>query len=71
VPYPPQALQLHVTGDIRLRITVSAGRITDVQAISGPGILSSAAARWVKKNWEFAPDETGTFTLPMTFQITH
>jgi outer membrane biosynthesis protein TonB len=70
-PYPPQALQMHITGDVRLAITVSAGHITDVQAVSGPGILSSAASRWVRSNWEFAPDQTGTFTLPVTFQIAH
>jgi hypothetical protein len=62
---------MHITGDVRLSITVSAGHITDVQAVSGPGILSSAAARWVRSNWEFAPDQTGTFTLPVVFQIAH
>jgi len=70
-PYPPQALQMHITGDVRLAITVSSGHITDVQAVSGPGILSSTAARWVRGNWEFAPDQTGTFTLPVVFQIAH
>ncbi len=57
-PYPPQALQMHITGDVRLAITVSSGHI-------------SAAARWVRGNWEFAPDQTGTFTLPVVFQIAH
>jgi hypothetical protein len=62
---------MHITGDVRLAITVSSGHITDVQAVSGPGILSNAAARWVRGNWEFAPDQTGTFTLPVVFQIAH
>jgi outer membrane biosynthesis protein TonB len=66
-PYPPQALQMHITGDVRLQITVSAGHITNVEPVSGPSILSSTAARWVRSNWEFAPDQTGTFTLPVTF----
>ena len=70
-PYPPQALQMHITGDVRLSITVSAGHITDVQPVSGPGILSSAAARWVRSNWQFAPDQSGTFTLPVVFVIGH
>jgi hypothetical protein len=68
-PYPPQALQMHITGDVMLSITVSAGHITDVEAVSGPGILWSAAERWVRSNWEFAPDQTGTFTFPVVFQI--
>src|SRR3984885_2859724 len=53
--YPPQALQMHITGDVKLSVTVSGGHITDVQVVSGPGILSSAAARWVRGNWIPAP----------------
>jgi outer membrane biosynthesis protein TonB len=69
--YPPQALQMHITGDVKLSITVSNGHITDVQPVSGPGILSSAAARWVRGNWEPAPTTNGTFTLPVAFVIAH
>lgn len=56
---------------MRLSVTVVSGRITDVQAESGPGILSSAAARWVKSNWQFRDDQNGTFTLPVDFAIQH
>jgi hypothetical protein len=62
---------MHITGDVRLEVTVVNGRITDVQAVSVLGILSNGAARWVKSNWQFREDQNGTFTVPLTFQITH
>ena len=71
VPYPPEALQRHITGDVCVQITVVKGKITLVQAISGPAILSSAAIQWIKANWQFAPDQTGFFNVPLVFQITH
>jgi TonB family protein len=68
-PYPPQALQMGIRGDVRVQFTVSNGNIVDVKAISGPPILSSAVVRWTRANWKFAPDANGTFTLPVTFQM--
>jgi TonB family protein len=67
--YPPQALQMHITGDVKVTITVSGGKITDVQPASGPPMLSSAAARWVRGNWQPNPTTNGTFTLPITFVL--
>ena len=68
-PYPPQALQMHISGDVRVTIQVSAGNVVSAEPASGPPILASAAARWVRSNWKFAPDQTGTFTLPVSFVI--
>ena len=68
-PYPPQALQMGIRGDVRVQFTVSNGNIVDVRAISGPPILSSAVVRWTRANWKFAPGANGTFTLPVTFEM--
>ncbi|MBV8900189.1 MAG: TonB family protein [Verrucomicrobia bacterium] len=68
-PYPPQALQMGIRGDVRVQFTVSNGNIVDVRAISGQPILSSAVVRWTRANWKFAPGANGTFTLPVTFQM--
>ncbi|MBV8640317.1 MAG: TonB family protein [Verrucomicrobia bacterium] len=67
-PYPPTALQMHISGDVRVRITVENGNIVDVDA-SGPPMLASAASRWVKANWKFVPTANGTFTLPVSFVL--
>src|SRR5271157_387004 len=70
-PYPPQALQMHITGDVRLRITVQNGDVVDAEASSGPPMLASAAARFVRANWKFSPTTTGTYTLPVLFVLAH
>jgi TonB family protein len=67
--YPPQALQMHITGDVRVSITVSNGTITDVSASSGPPMLTSAAIRWIKGNWKAAPTFSGTVVLPISFVL--
>jgi hypothetical protein len=62
---------MHITGDVRLSIPISNGHITDVHALSSPGILGSAAAKWIMANWTPAPDTNGTFTQPVVFQVSH
>ena len=69
-PYPPQALQLHISGNVSAVITVSNGTITSVHA-NGPSLLASAAERWVRGNWQAAPTTNGTFTLPVAFVLAH
>jgi outer membrane biosynthesis protein TonB len=69
-PYPPQALQMHITGDASVRITVASGNIVNVEG-SGSPMLASAAARWVRENWKAAPTTNGTYTLPVSFVLAH
>jgi hypothetical protein len=59
---------MHITGDVRVRITVQNGAIVNVEA-SGPPLLASAASRWVKENWKFDPSANGTYTLPVSFVL--
>jgi outer membrane biosynthesis protein TonB len=66
--YPPQALQLHITGSVTATITVSNGTVTSVHA-TGPSLLASAAERWIRSNWQGAPTTNGTFTLPINFVL--
>jgi outer membrane biosynthesis protein TonB len=69
-PYPALALQLHVSGDVHVKITVQGGNIVDAEG-SGPPILASAAARWVKANWKFNSAASGTYSLPVSFVLEH
>jgi hypothetical protein len=59
---------MHISGDVKVRITVENGNIVDVDA-TGPPILAGAASRWVKANWKFNPTANGTFTLPVSFVL--
>jgi outer membrane biosynthesis protein TonB len=67
-PYPSQALQMHVTGEVHVRMTVQSGNIVDAEG-SGPPMLASAAVRWVKSNWKFSPTTNGSYTLPVSFVL--
>ena len=69
--YPPQALQMHITGDVRVAFVVQNGNIVDARAISGPPMLGSYVIRFCKENWKFSPNSNGTYTLPVSFQLAH
>jgi outer membrane biosynthesis protein TonB len=69
--YPPQALQMHITGDVRVAFVVQNGNIVDARAISGPPMLGSYVIRFCKENWRFSPNSNGTYTLPVSFQLVH
>ncbi len=68
--YPPQALQLHISGNVTATIVVSNGTITSVHA-NGPSLLASAAERWIRGNWQAAPTTNGTYNLPVAFVLAH
>jgi hypothetical protein len=61
-------MQMHISGDVHVRMTVQNGDIVDAEG-SGPPMLASAAARWVRANWKFTPTTTGTYTLPVSFVL--
>jgi outer membrane biosynthesis protein TonB len=67
--YPPQALQMHIMGEVRVAFTVQNGNIVDARAISGPPMLASYVIRFCKENWKFSPNSNGTYTLPVSFQL--
>jgi TonB family protein len=63
--YPEIAKRLRVSGAVRLSVTVDAeGKVTDVQAISGNGMLTYAAEEAVRK-WRFEPG-AGNTTVEVT-----
>jgi outer membrane biosynthesis protein TonB len=69
--YPPQALEMHITGEVRVAFTVQNGNIVDARAISGPPMLSSYVIRFCRENWKFSSNSNGTYTLPVSFQLAH
>jgi outer membrane biosynthesis protein TonB len=67
--YPLQALQMHISGEVRVAFVVQNGNIVDARAISGPPMLESYVIRFCKENWKFSPNSNGTYTLPVSFQL--
>jgi outer membrane biosynthesis protein TonB len=68
-PYPALALQMHITGNVRVRIVVQSGNVVEAEGSSGPPMLANAAAWFVRANWKFSPATTGTYTLPVSFVL--
>ena len=68
IPYPEEARQSHITGDVTALIDVQQGTIVNVTA-SGPTIFADATSSWIKNNWKFSPSANGRFTLPVHFTL--
>jgi outer membrane biosynthesis protein TonB len=67
-PYPGVAVQMMVSGNVTVVITVSSGQIVGARG-NGPAILANAAVRWIRANWVPAPTTSGTYELPIQFQM--
>ncbi|MBV8215262.1 MAG: energy transducer TonB [Verrucomicrobia bacterium] len=53
-----------------VRIVVKNGVIVEITPVSGSPKATAAAIDFVKKNWEFSPEQSGTFTLPIVVEHT-
>jgi hypothetical protein len=68
IPYPPQALAMHITGKVTVTVRIRDGRIVECTA-NGPGILGSAAQRWILTRWRPRPGVNRFFITPIEFRI--
>jgi hypothetical protein len=67
--YPRTALNLHISGDVLLRIQVEHGVITETAAVSNSSLLlADSATRWVANQWKFKPSVSGVFTIPISYK---
>ena len=67
-PYPPQAMQMHISGEVHVTMTVQNGDVVDAEA-TGPPMLASYAVRWIRANWKFTPTTNGIYKLPVEFVL--
>ena len=68
--YPEIAKRMRITGIVKLEVLVDAtGNVTDVKAVSGNHMLSTAAEEAVRK-WRFVPGpESSTISLNINFDL--
>ena len=66
--YPELARRMHITGVVRISVTVAAdGSVTEVKTISGNKMLALAAEEAVKK-WKFVTgDSQSTVNIDVNF----
>jgi TonB family protein len=67
--YPRNALNLHISGDVLLRVQVENGVITETTVVSQSSLLlADSASRWVANQWKFKPSVSGVFTIPISYK---
>jgi TonB family protein len=67
--YPRVALNLHISGDVMVRVQVENGVIMETTVISHSSpLLADSATRWVANQWKFKPSVSGVFTIPISYK---
>jgi TonB family protein len=67
--YPRNALNLHISGDVLLRVQVENGVIVETTVVSNSSLLLvDSASRWVANEWKFKPSVSGVFTIPISYK---
>jgi len=67
--YPRNALNLHISGDVLLRVQVENGVIRETTVVSHSSpLLADSATRWVANQWKFKPSVSGVFTIPISYK---
>jgi Gram-negative bacterial TonB protein C-terminal len=67
--YPRNALNLHISGDVLLRVQVENGVIMETTVVSNSSLLlADSASRWVAGEWKFKPSVSGVFTIPISYK---
>ena len=67
--YPRAALNLHISGDVVVRVQVENGVIVEAKVISHSSpLLGDSATRWLANEWKFKPSVNGAFTIPISYK---
>jgi len=66
--YPELARAASISGDVKLRITVAAGIVAEVEALSGDRLLSEYAIANVK-TWRFAAKTVGVVETTFSYRL--
>ena len=60
-------------GNLQLRVlmVIDHGQFAKLEAIQSSGdlVLDRAVVNWLRRNWEFAPTQSGSFNLPVIWQL--
>jgi outer membrane biosynthesis protein TonB len=67
--YPRDALNLHISGDVLVRVQVENGIVTETTVISHSSpLLGASATHWLANEWKFKPSVSGVFTVPISYK---
>jgi TonB family protein len=67
--YPRNALNLHISGNVLVRVQVENGVIMETTVVSHSSpLLADSAAHWLANEWKFKPSVNGVFTIPISYK---
>jgi outer membrane biosynthesis protein TonB len=66
--YPRVALQFGIDGNVRVTVKVQNGKIVEASASADAPIIGLASKEWIVRCWQFKPEVTGVFTIPITYK---
>ena len=68
--YPYDGQRMRIQGDVQVRIQVQRGRMVNVTATANSPYLAGVSERWIRRNWRFRPTISGTYIVPISYQLT-
>jgi TonB family protein len=67
--YPRNALSMHISGDVMVRVQVQHGVIVETTVVSHSApLLADSATHWLANEWKFKPSVNGVFTIPISYK---
>jgi len=66
--YPRDAIAFDLDGRVQIEVKVQNGRITEAKALSGNPMLAYSAKSWIVRRWNFKPQISGVFTVPINYK---
>jgi TonB family protein len=67
--YPADCERMRIQGTVEVRIWVHNGKMVKVKGASANPLLAGKSARWIHRNWQFKPNTTGVYVLPIIYQL--
>jgi hypothetical protein len=68
--YPPEARELRIQAEVRVRVQVKNGKMLNVTAESTSLTLANSSSRWIRWHWQFRPSVSGVYYLPISYKLT-
>jgi hypothetical protein len=67
--YPYDGQRMRIQGDVQVCIEVQHGRMVNVTATANSPYLAGVSERWIRRNWRFRPSISGTYIVPISYQL--
>jgi TonB family protein len=67
--YPWYAWQMGIEGDVVIEVNVASGKVLNARVLSGRSLLGRPTVRFVQDHWQFKPQVSGSFQIPISYKL--